>query len=77
MYRDVTYECGCEAKGHNVAKYCMICGDPIMKQTIRTPYGDITLLPITPEDMEKMKQSLLSSLSSSSEDIHTEGCAER
>jgi hypothetical protein len=29
-------------------------------KTIRTPYGDITLLPITPEDLEKMKQSLLS-----------------
>ncbi len=29
-------------------------------KTIRTPYGDITLLPITPEDMEMMKRSLLS-----------------
>ncbi len=46
-------------------------------KTIRTPYGDITLLPITPEDMEMMKRSLLSSLSSSSEDDHAEGCAER
>lgn len=46
-------------------------------KTIRTPYGDITLLPITPEDMEMVKRSLLSSLSSSSEDDHMEGCAER
>ncbi len=44
---------------------------------IWTPYGTITLLPITPEDMQQMKQSLLSSLSSSSEDDHMEGCAER
>ncbi len=44
---------------------------------IWTPYGTITLLPITPEDMQQMKQSLLSSLSSSSEDDHAEGCAER
>lgn len=29
-------------------------------KTISTPYGDITLLPITEEDMEKMRQSLLS-----------------
>ena len=28
-------------------------------KTIRTPYGDITLLPIYPEDLKKMKQSLL------------------
>ncbi len=29
-------------------------------KTIKTPYGDITLLPITPEDMKMMRQSLLS-----------------
>jgi hypothetical protein len=28
-------------------------------KTIRTPFGDITLLPITQDDMERMKQSLL------------------
>ncbi len=44
---------------------------------IWTPYGTITLLPITPEDMKQMQQSLLSSLSSSSEDDHAEGSAER
>ena len=46
-------------------------------KNIWTPYGTITLLPITKEDMEMMRQSLLSSLSSSSEDDHAEGCAER
>ena len=29
-------------------------------KTIWTPYGTITLLPITDEDMEMMKESLLS-----------------
>jgi hypothetical protein len=66
MYRDVTYKCGCEAHGHNTAKYCMMHGDGIAREVIPTPHGDITLEPITPQDMEKMKSSLLETLSSSS-----------
>ena len=40
---------------------------------IWTPYGTITLLPITKEDMKMMQQSLLCSLSSSSEDKERRG----
>ena len=40
---------------------------------IWTPYGTITLLPITKEDMEMMQKSLLCSLSSSSEDEERRG----
>jgi hypothetical protein len=41
-------------------------GDGIAREVIPTPHGDITLEPITPQDMEKMKSSLLETLSSSS-----------
>jgi len=66
LYKDVTYKCGCSEHGYDTGKHCALHGDGIAKEVIPTPHGDLILLPITPQDMEKMKSSLLDTLSSSS-----------